>query len=76
MVEMKKERERAQSGSYTNISRRIYEEKTASRVDRTLGESSSRCLHNPLWVFTLSLLVPISAHVTKHAADLEEKAQR
>jgi hypothetical protein len=46
--------ERNRSGSYTNtpFARRIYEEKTAVRVDHRLGENSSKCLHNPLWVFT------------------------
>ena len=54
VVEMKREEERTRSGSYTNISltQRIYEEKRASRVDHRLGENSSKCLHNPLWVFT------------------------
>ena len=66
------------SGSYTNIplTQRIYEEKTVSRVDHDWqrvrpNASTIRCgyLH-------LLLLFFISAHVTKLAADFEEKAKR
>ena len=39
---------------HVSLTRRIYEEKECQDpgVDHILEESSSKCLHNPLWVFT------------------------
>lgn len=78
VVERRKRGRENLSGSYTNITltRRIYEEKTVSRVDHDWQRVRSNAstilceyLHPLLFVF-------ISAHITKHAPGFEEKVKR
>lgn len=77
-METKEGRERKPSGSYTNITlaRRIYEEKTVSRVDHDWQRVRPNASTIHCGYLHLLLFVPISARVTKHAIDFEEKVKR